>query len=205
MNTKADTTIRHVERLVQKKLDDLETGIKIVPPLQRPDFTWPRQVGAAFRGTLRASNEKERTISQAKLYAEQTLSQTAGPVAQQLFDVVTAKSASSDPNPAQTEQLWSGVAGQAADTLAEAQAYRTKVVEDARASADYLQQILPEYRKRPRLVLQKIYRDAIEQILDSVDEKLVVQPTSEGGQTEFRISISRDQTLKPKLVEPEKK
>jgi membrane protease subunit HflK len=77
--------------------------------------------------------------------------------------------------------------------IAEARAYRTKVVASARANADYLRQLLPEYRKHPELVVQEIYLDAIERIFTNVDEKFVIPKGAE-----WRIYINRDPSLKPK-------
>jgi len=79
------------------------------------------------------------------------------------------------------------------EKIAEARAYRTKVVASARANADYLRQLLPEYRKRPELVIQKIYQDAIERIFTNVNEKFIVPKGAE-----WRILVNRDPSLKPK-------
>jgi membrane protease subunit HflK len=84
------------------------------------------------------------------------------------------------------------------DILAEAGAYRTRVVESARASADYLEKILPQYRQRPKLVMQRIYLDALEYILDRADEKFIVQPGKGAKGHEIRVHINRDPTIKPR-------
>jgi len=81
----------------------------------------------------------------------------------------------------------------AQEKIAEARAYRTKVVASARANAEYLRQLLPEYRKRPELVVQEIYRDAIERIFTNVNEKFVIPKGAE-----LRILVNRDPSLKPK-------
>jgi len=84
-------------------------------------------------------------------------------------------------------------AGLAQEKTAEARAYRTKVVASARANADYLRQLLPEYRKHPELVVQEIYQDAIERIFTNVNEKFVIPKG-----VEWRILVNRDPSLKPK-------
>jgi len=86
--------------------------------------------------------------------------------------------------------------GLAQQKIAEARAYRTKVVANARANSDYLLELLPEYRKRPKLVIQEIYLDAIERIFTNVNEKFVI-PTG----AEWRILVNRDPSLKPKKSE----
>ncbi len=81
----------------------------------------------------------------------------------------------------------------AQEKIAEAQAYRTKVVASARANAEYLKELLPEYRKRPELVAREIYLDAIERIFTNVNEKFVIPKGAE-----WRILVNRNPSLKPK-------
>jgi hypothetical protein len=76
-----------------------------------------------------------------------------------------------------------------------------KVVETARANAEYLQKMLPEYRKYPKLVVQKIYLDAMTHILNNIDEKMIIQPTKGAKGTEMWIYMNRDPKLKPKSEE----
>ena len=66
------------------------------------------------------------------------------------------------------------------------------------ADAEYLQRILPEYRKHPKLVIQRVYQDAIEQVLRDAEEKTVIQPAQHGKGTEIRVLINRDPAIKPK-------
>ena len=82
--------------------------------------------------------------------------------------------------------------------IADATAYRTEVVETAKANAEYMHKLLPEYRQRPQLVIQQIYQDAIEYVLSSVDEKMIIQPTKGAKGKEIRIQLNRDPKLKPR-------
>jgi len=183
----------HIRRLLQEKLDTIESGIKVVR-IQLTDRTWPLQVDEAFKALVTASQDRQTAISQAQTYAESTLNETAGPVAKKLFVALYDDTISEE----EKELLWSQLAGKAQEKIAEARAYRTKVVANARANAEYFQELLPEYRKRPELVVQKIYLDAIERIFDNVVEKFVIQPTEGTKETEFRILLNRDPSLKPK-------
>jgi len=187
---------RAVKELLQEQLDRIESGIKVVS-VQLTDVTWPRQVNDAFFASIKASQESQRLISQALLYAEKTLNEAAGPVAEELLAVIKNE-ADADDTQEQQELLWSQLAGQAQEQIAQARAYRTRVVETARANAEYLQNLLPEYRKRPELVIQKIYQDAVEQVLNNADEKMIIQPTEGAKGREIRILLNRDPSLKPK-------
>ena len=98
-------------------------------------------------------------------------------------------------------RIWSQLAGTAQERIAEARAYRTKVIESAKADAEYLRKLLPEYRKRPGLVIQEIYQDAIEEVLENADEKIIVQPATGSGPREVRIQLNRDPAIKSNTAE----
>lgn len=191
-----DRIPKHVRRLMQERLDQIESGIRVVS-VYLIDMTWPRQVDDAFQASIEASQKSQRAISEARTYAENALSQAGGPMALELLSPQAGKTIR-DLTEAQKTLLWSQLAGSAQEKIADARAYRTAVVETARANADYLREILPEYRKRPRLVIQKIYQDAIEYVLNNTDEKFIIQPTKGAENTEIRVLLGRDQTLKPK-------
>ncbi len=188
----ASVTDRVKERL-QNKLNALDSGIKVVS-VQIRDITWPRQVGAAFQASLTATQDKQKAISEAKLNAEKILNETGGPIAGELL----ASLHDSSYDKQKQEQLWGQVAGRAQEQIADSRGYRTKVVEDARANAEYLQRILPEYRKYPKLVIQRVYQDAIEQVLRDADEKTVIEPAQHGKATDVRVLINRDPGIRPK-------
>jgi membrane protease subunit HflK len=188
-----DRIPKHVKRLVQEKLDKIESGIKVVS-VQLTASECPRQVKEAFESATRASQQRGKEITDAEAYAANTLNEAAGLVAGQLVAALHDESIDEQTK----EQLWSQLAGTAGKIIADARAYRTKVIEHARANADYLESILPEYRQRPKLVLQKIYLDAIENILKNADEKFVVQTTEGSKGTQMRVLLNRDPTIKKK-------
>ena len=180
-----DRIPNHVEKLMQQKLElEIESGIKVVS-VQLTDITWPRQVDTAFQAFITASQKSQKAISEARTYAENTLNEAAGSVARELHATLQDKTISGQ----EKELLWSQAAGAAQAKIARARAYRTKVVENAEADAEYLHKILPEYRKRPELVIQKIHRDAIVHVLENADEKIMIQPTEGAGDREIRIMI----------------
>ncbi len=188
-----DTIPRRVQQLVQEKLDALESGIRVVQ-MQLVSTTWPMQVDEAFQAYVEASQKSAKVVTEARTYAETTQNKTAGQVAEPLYEALL------DPNsdPQQREVLWTQVTGDAQGAIAQAQAYQTKVVEAARASANYLTSILPEYRKRPLLVARELYLAAIQQVLTNADEKFVLDSSNKAKDREFRILLNRDTKLKPK-------
>jgi len=99
----------------------------------------------------------------------------------------------------------SQLAGTSQEIISKARAYRTTVVETAKANADYFQKLLPEYRQRPKLVVQSIYQDAIEQIFGNATEKFIVQSSASGKGKEFRILLNSDPALRKQELDETKK
>lgn len=192
--SKQQSITNEIKRRVQNQLDLIQSGIRATS-VQLIDSTWPRQVDQAFQASIQASQVRQQSVSRAKGYAENTLSETAGDVAEELLDVIKGnKNVSKE----YEEFLWDQVAGDARKIIAEARAYRKTVVENAKANADYLRAILPEYKKRPKLVLQEIYQNTIETVLDNADEKIIIQPAENAEDVEVRVLINRDPKIKPK-------
>lgn len=192
-----DRIPEHVRRLLAEKLDKMKSdatenmcGIRIDSVLLT-DITWPRQVNDAFQAAHNASQDSQTAISNAWTYAQNKLNEAAGPVAERLYAALQDDTIGEDAR----EALWAQLAGEAQERIFDAMGYRRVVVAAAKANADYFQSLLPEYRKYPALVVESIYRDAMEAVLANVDEKFIFQPT-EGE--EFRIHISRDPNIRRK-------
>ena len=177
-----------IKKLVQEKLSTIESGLKVVQ-VQLTEKTWPRQVELEFQALAAASQDRQTRINAARAEAESSLNKVAGPVAEKLFAALSDENVSEE----KRELLWSQLAGTAQEKISQAKSYQTKVVANARANAEYLKVLLPEYRKHPELVIRTIYLDAIERIYNNVDEKFIIP---EGA--EWRILINRDPALKPK-------
>lgn len=185
---------KHVKRLLQEKLDEIESGIKIVS-IQLTKSENPPQVKTAFEASIMASQRSEMAVTSARTYAENTLNEAGGPVA---YTLLKNKRSVSELSEQEEELLWSQLAGTARGKIAEARSYRARVVETAKANADYLERLLPEYRQRPKLVIQQIYLDAIENIMNNADEKFVIQTTKGSKGTQIRVLLNRDPSLKLK-------
>ncbi|MBN1362613.1 MAG: protease modulator HflK [Sedimentisphaerales bacterium] len=180
------TIPRLVRQLVQDKLDAIESGIQVTS-VQLKEARWPKQVNEAFDAFITAGQQSGQAISEAHTYADNTLNEAAGSVAEELYRAVMADSLDQE----QLDALWSQVAGRAQSTLSEAQTYRNTVVASAEASAKYLQSIRPEYKARPELVAWQIYLDAISQVLSNAEEIFVLQPSTEGKGQEIRVLVNR--------------
>jgi membrane protease subunit HflK len=183
-----DRIPKHVQKLMQQKLtQQMNSGIQ-VESVQLIDMKPPRQVEPAFQKFIAASNDKEERISKAKTEYDNILNEAAGPVAHQLFDALHDKTISEQ----EKDLLWSRAAGAVQAKISQARADATEVVEDAEADAEYLNTLLPEYRQRPELVIQKIHRDAVVHVLEKADKKIMIQPTEGEGGREVWIRVGED-------------
>jgi membrane protease subunit HflK len=182
---------KDVSRLLQSKLDRIESGIQVDSVQISERITWPLQVDGAFQASNKASQTSQRLVTEARAYAEKTLNEAGGPAVEEVLGALKDPSISG----AAREELLSRLTGTCQEKISLARAYRTKTVETAKADADYLAKLLPEYRKRPRLVLQKLYQDAIEEVLNNADEKIFIQPSVGGKGKELRVLINRDPTI----------
>jgi membrane protease subunit HflK len=185
-----------VKSLLQEKLDKIESGIK-VESVQLTKSEPPPHTREAFEASTVASQTSQTVVTQGKTYAANTLNEAAGPVAEKLHAALHDETV----DEATLKLLWTDLGGTARGRMADAQAYQTRIVETAKANADYLQRLLPEYRKRPKLVIQKIYLDAMKRIFASAEVKYIVQSAEGAKGGEIRVRVNRDPLLKPKKKE----
>ena len=180
-----------VERLLQEKLDRIESGITVVAMQVSGKITWPRQVDLAFQLSNKASQKKDEVKRAARGYAEKVLSETGGPRASEILVALKEDDITEE----QSQRLLSRLSGECQGIIADARAYRTRTVETAKANADYLTQLLPEYKQRPQLVLQDIYQNAIKDVMANAEEKIFIQPSVSGKPREIRIMVNRDPAI----------
>ena len=182
---------KDISRLLQAKLDQIESGIKVDSMQISERITWPLQVDSAFQASNKASQTSQRFVTEARAYSEKILNEAGGPAVEDVLGALKDPAISG----AAREELLSRLTGTCQEKISLARAYRTKTVETAKADAEYLAMLLPEYRKRPKLVLQKLYQDAIEEVLNNADEKVFLQPSTSVRPKELRILINRDPTI----------
>ncbi len=187
---------RQVERLLQDKLEEIESGIR-VESVQLTRSEPPPHIKAAFDASIMASQAGQKVVTEAKTYATNTLNEAAGPVAERLHAVLQDETVDEQVK----ESLWANLGGTARERMADAQAYQARVVETAKANADYLERLLPEYRLRPHLVVQSLFLDAMRRIYENADEKFIIQIGEGAKDGEIRVRINRDPLLKSQKSE----
>ncbi len=190
----------NITRLIEEKLRRLDSGI-VVDEFSASRITWPRQVAAAFDDPTLAGQKKDQDITDARSYADKILSAAGGAQAAEILKALKQPDLSEE----DSRRCLSQLSGTSREIIAKALAYRTTVVEAAKANADYFKKLLPEYRQRPKLVVQRIYQDAVEQIFDNATETIIVQSSAGGKRKEFRILINSDPARKRRQMDEKKK
>lgn len=191
----------NIKRLIEERLSRLDSGIVVHEFQVIGRITWPRQVDKEFQESSLASQKRNETITDARSYADTILSAAGGAQAAKILRLLKQPDLSEQDRRYYLAQL----SGTSQEIIAKARAYRTTVVETAKANADYFQKLLPEYRQRPKLVVQSIYQDAVEQIFDNATEKFIVQSSASGKGKEVRIWINSDPALRKQELDEMKK
>ena len=66
------------------------------------------------------------------------------------------------------------ISGSAAELINKARTYATEVVQRVRGEADRFRSLLPQYRATPRIVVNRLWRDALENVLTGEVESLYI-------------------------------
>jgi len=195
-----ESITHNIKGLIEKKLEQLHSGIAL-DEFGAGRITWPRQVAAAFDDPTLASQKRDLAITDARSYADKVLSAAGGARAAEILQALKRPDLSEE----ERRRYLSQLGGTSREIIANARAYRTTVVEAARANADYFRKLLPEYRQHPDLVLQRIYQDAVEDIFDNAVEKFIVQSSGGGKRKQIRILVNSDPARKKRQLDEMKK
>ena len=151
----------NVRQLIQRTLDERQTGISVVrvnfnkvdPPSRQvivtaADGSQKRvSVIDAFRDVQAAEQERDQCERQADAYANQRLAEARGAAAQ---------------------------------LLEAAEGYRASVVNAALGEASQFSAVLTEYKEAPEVTRRRLYIETLEKVLGNVDK--IIMDNGEGGQ-----------------------
>jgi len=79
--------------------------------------------------------------------------------------------------------------GQADQLIAEGETFKSRLVNEVKADADYFREILPSVTRQPELMKQVIWQDAVRQALGTVGQMYLV-PADDDGRREIRLQLS---------------
>ena len=129
---------------LQEILDSYETGINI-ETVQLQDVKAPEEVRDAFDDVLRARQERDTRINQARAFEADIIPRAEG----------------------DAERIKEG-----------AEAFRQARIARARGEAEQFNAVLTEYRKSREVTRQRLYLEAMEEVLPGVS-KIIISPDAE--------------------------
>jgi membrane protease subunit HflK len=188
-----------VKEQLNNKLDVIDSGVLVKNVLLNKAEV-PRQVKKAFDLSFEASQNRNTAITDAERKKTDKLNETAGPVAEKLYEALNDDTTSEN----ELEALWAQLKGKAKEKLSDAEIYKTTVVSNAEASVNTLKKLLPEYKKNPDIVVSRRYYDMLKKIYENADEIMALnhKPGDSGSAT--WILLNRDTSLKSKDKENSK-
>ena len=202
---------------MQTSLDNLDSGIKVLT-ISVHQTVFPLSVKTAFRAVTDAQSERDKLIEEAQKFRVETLGGTAGDAYEFLLDLIADYELASQSKDAhrleeldrefnqafdelevETDQGTKRIGGQVALVINGGRAYRTQVVADIAARAEYFNTLLPQYRQNPSIVLNRQWQDTIQSLFKVADEIIWLPP----GQV-YPV-FSRDPELRKKREEEQLK
>ncbi len=195
--TTADQLIRsqqtgRAKQRLQEVLDGLASGIDVTT-LSVNDPVFPLSVRPAVQEVLGAESVRAKLIDEAHERWSRILVGTAGEAYEPLLTLIEAYELASQSGDGQRIGLLERrlddhltdlviptngqprrIGGKVAQHIHEARAYRTQVIAQVRGEAEYFTSLLPQYRKNPRIVLNRLWQDTTQRILTGDIETMYV-------------------------------
>lgn len=182
-------------RHMQQTLDHLRSGLR-VENVSATDIRFPLTVRDAFEAVTRAESERARQIEDAQRERATILGGTAGEAFTPLLRLVDGYAMASsisdqremDRIKRELDQAFAAlttadaegrlvrVGGQVAEKLNEALVYRTQVAQRTESQAAYFLTLKKQYDDNPRVVLDRLWQDAVQTALTADTEVLFVPP-----------------------------
>lgn len=182
-----------VKEYLTKSLRELDCGMMLDDVLITK-IEPPRQVIKYFIDVRNAAEEMHSNIQKALGDKDELLTKTAGSGYSELIEAIELEQKyqmTNDPRLAEirkkVSELLSQAGGSIQEELAEAKIYKTKVIESAKADAEYLKALLPKYRENPIVVLTRLLISNLEPLLPKVRKWYIPENAKE-----IRLTIDRD-------------
>ena len=140
--------------LIQAVLDEYEAGLQ-VNRVAVQDVQPPEEVQGSFADAIRAREDEQRFINEARAYRNEVLPRASG---------------------------------EGARLLEEAEGYRARVVARAEGEGSRFIALLQEYRQAPDVMRERLYLDAMEQVLQRSSKILL---GTENGQSLMYLPLDR--------------
>lgn len=163
-----------VKKIMDASMQSVHCGLQLEDVLINK-IDPPRQVVTNFNEVRNAAEQMHGNIQTALGDREQKMTRTAGQGYQELITAIEREkelTLNNDPKlpeaRKQVQELMEQAGGSAREIIEKSLSYRTKLVKSAKADAEYLQALLPEYRKNPKVVLTRLLLSTLEQAMPAV-------------------------------------
>jgi regulator of protease activity HflC (stomatin/prohibitin superfamily) len=161
-----------ITRQINERLRQLHAGLAVTQVLL-DQAAPPESVQDAFQALARAESDRARTIDEARQEATSTLVSVAGEQHRALLQAIEQygdlRRQGDAAGVARAEgdiaDLLAGATGEASERLRAATLYRRTVEATIRAEAEEFTRLLPEYRRDPRIVLERRWQDTLQRLL----------------------------------------
>ncbi|MCH7812787.1 MAG: hypothetical protein IID40_02080, partial [Planctomycetes bacterium] len=195
--TRTDELAREVKREINAALAEMGTGV-VVTSVEIPNATVPEPTRRAFLAVSAAENQKNLLIQAARQQANKMLNETAGGIYPQLIEQLDELAiARADGDEARADalqdemdrKLEEGAAGEVGVEIREAYAWYTEAVQGIRGDVEQFEMLLPEYRRSPRLLIDRLWQETRKRIMASSGVTKFYLPA---GQKEIRLHVAPD-------------
>lgn len=194
---KASEMASRIRVLVNQRLEELGTGIKVVA-LDIPESTVPIPTLSAFQAVSSAENQKQKRIREAEQERDAILNNCAGEAHTLILtelDAWEAAKARGDAEEAAKHQvevdrlLEFAAGGEARNEIFEAKSYYTEAVQDIQGDEEEYNALMEEYLRAPELLYARLWARTKRKIYSYDEVKKVLVPD---GQKEVRWIIGSD-------------
>lgn len=191
-----------VTKYLSESLNHLDVGLTLGEVLIKTIET-PRQVTKFFDYVRNAHDQGRTEVEQALGDYRKLLVETAGESYEELTNALVEENKlreESDPKVSEVGKKVTGLlenaSGSVREIISDAQSYRTRVVETAKADAEYFKSLLPKFLEDRQVVLTRLLLSTVQDLFSRVEKRYVPSDVRE-----IRVIIDRDPL---ELAEPPK-
>lgn len=195
IRTRVDYVQKEMRRRINRRLAALDSGIT-VSLVEMHEPTPPIQIRKTFDATQSAENWKQQRIRAAEEERTTILNGAAGAVYPRLIRLLDdldrrgSEMGSADALRVKLDRmLHNDVEGEAGRRIKAAGAYRAKVVSRMESDVDRYRTLLPEYKRNPMMLINRLWEETKQRIFASPGVTKIYLPA---GLKEFRLKIPRD-------------
>jgi membrane protease subunit HflK len=195
IRTRVDHVQNELRLRINARLKALRSGV-VVTYVEMYEPTPPVQVRDAFDNTQRWENTKQQRIRGAEKERTRILNEAAGAAHERLvklleeIDRAGTNARSADALRVELDgMLDQEVEGEAGRQVKNAGAYRAVVVSQMQSDVERYRMLLPEYKRNPVMLINRLWEETQTQILASPGVSKIYRPRNI---REFRLKIPRD-------------